>query len=67
VDDLHAAIAAYLRRHNPHLLTPSPPPVSLLDVPRCRYCGKPIAQGNDAFDVEQMRAARACVDHFAPF
>ena len=36
-------------------------------VPHCRYCGKPITEGDDAFDVEQMRAARACVDHYAPF
>ena len=37
------------------------------DVPHCRYCGKAITAGDDAFDVEQMRAARACVNHFAPF
>ncbi len=36
-------------------------------VPCCRYCGKPITESDDAFDVEQMRAARACVDHYAPF
>jgi len=36
-------------------------------VPHCRYCGKAITVGDDAFDVEQLRAARACVDHFAPF
>ena len=66
-NDLHAAIAAYLRKHNPRVITPCPPPVPLLDVPRCRYCGKPITTGDDAFNVEQMRAARACVDHFASF
>ncbi len=65
--ELHVATTAHLRRHNPRYLTPSPPPVPLLDVPHCRYCGKAITAGDDAFDVEQMRAARACVNHFAPF
>jgi len=67
VDDLHDVIATYLRKHNPRYLTRCPAPVPLLDVPRCPYCGKPIAEGDEAIDVELMRQARACVDHYVPF
>ncbi len=73
-DELHASIDAHLRRqrqvramlrrHEEHILGLWRERV---DVPHCRYCGKPIIAGDDVFDVETMRAARACVDHFAPF
>ena len=53
-----------LRRHEEHVLGLWR---ERAGVPHCRYCGKPIIEGDDAFDVEQMRAARACVNHFAPF
>lgn len=85
-NELHAAIAAYLRAQprplmdeefdaTPHvggLVRYSEERILAIwhervGVPYCRYCGKPITEGDDAFDVEQMRAARACVDHFAPF
>jgi len=70
VDELHAVIAEYLRQQRRLAVSEA----ALLaiwyercGVPYCRYCGKAITEGDDAFDVEQMRAARACVDHFAPF
>jgi len=74
VDELHAAIAAHLRAQRRQLAATGERDERILAlwrercaVPHCRYCGKPITVGDDAFDVEQLRAARACVDHFAPF
>ncbi len=74
MDELHAAIAAYLhraarvqslkRRHEAAIMAIW---YERAAVPHCRYCGKPIIEGDDAFDVEQMRAARACVNHLAAF
>jgi hypothetical protein len=74
VDELHASIAAYLRAQRRQPAETGERESAILGiwrercaVPCCRYCGKPITAGDDAFDVEQMRAARACVDHYAPF
>ena len=74
MDELHAAIAAHLRAQRRQLAETDEREAAILGiwrercaVPRCRYCGKAITEGDDAFDVEQMRAARACVNHFAPF
>ena len=74
MDDLHAAIVAHLRAQRRQLAETGAREAAILaswyeraGVPHCRYCGKPITAGDDAFDVEQMRAARACVNHFAPF
>ncbi len=74
MDELHAAIAAHLRAQRRQLAETGAREAAILGiwrdrvgVPCCRYCGKPITAGDDAFDVEQMRAARACVDHYAPF
>jgi len=70
MDELHAVIVEYLRQQR--RLTSSEAGIlgiwrERYAVPHCRYCGKPITEGDDAFDVERMRAARACVNHFAPF
>jgi len=74
VDELHASIATYLRAQRRQLVETGDRESAILalwyersGVPYCRYCGKPITEGDDALDVEQMRAARACVDHYAPF
>ncbi len=74
MEELHAAIAAHLRAQRRHLTETGERESAILalwyeraGVPRCRYCGKAIIEGDDACDVEQMRAARACVDHYAPF
>jgi len=74
VEELHAAIAAHLRAQRRQFAETGEREAGILAiwrercaVPRCRYCGKPIAEGDEAFDVELMRQARACVDHYAPF
>ncbi len=74
MEELHATIAAHLRAQRRQFAETGEREAAILDIwreragmPHCRYCGKPITAGDDAFDVEQMRAARACVDHYAPF
>lgn len=61
MDELHAAIAAYLRRHNPRVIKPCPPPVPLAAV-RCRSCGRPIATEAEPGSLGYLLAARRCVD-----
>ena len=65
MDELHAAIAAYLRRQREHERALLALWRERCDVPRCRYCGKPIAEGDDLWGVEYLRQARACADHYA--
>ncbi len=74
MDALHASIATHLRAQRRQFAETGERESAILAiwrerarVPHCRYCGKAITAGDDAFDVEQMRAARACVDHYAPF
>jgi hypothetical protein len=61
VEELHAAITAYLRRHNPRYVTPCPPPVPFLPGPRCRDCGARIVAEGEPFALAQLVAARRCV------
>ncbi len=70
MDELHAVIVEYLRQQRRSTASEA----GILGiwrercaVPRCRYCGKPIEAGDALWDVELMRQARACVDHYAPF
>ena len=74
MDELHAAIAAHLRAQRRQVAERQQRDARILaiwrercDVPRCRYCGKAIAEGDDLWDVEYLRQARACADHCAPF
>jgi len=74
MDELYAAIAPHLRaqRRQPAETGECDERILAIwyersGVAHCRYCGKPLTEGDDAFDVTQMRAARACVNHFAPF
>jgi len=76
VEELHASIAAYLRaqRQRDKAAQLSRVESAILaiwyersGVPHCRYCGKPIEAGDDIWDVEYLRQARACGDHYAPF
>ncbi len=74
MDELHAAIAAHLRaQRRPRTATGTREEAILAlwreraGVPHCRYCGAPITVGDDAFDVAQLRAARACAACYAPF
>ena len=62
MEDLHAAIAAHLRRHNSRYLKPCPPPVPLLDVPRCRRCRAAITAEGDQFEIAVLLADGRCVD-----
>ncbi len=62
MDELHAVIVEYLRRHNPHLLTPCPSPVPLLMEPRCQQCGQRITAEGEQFDAAVLVAARRCLD-----
>lgn len=76
MDDLFAAIAAYLRERNSRL-TAERAPVERVwsgslraytgQAVYCRICGRPITSGEGLFDVEKLRADRACVDHYIPF
>lgn len=74
MEELHAAVAAHLRAQRRHLAETGERDERILGiwyeragVPHCRYCGKPIAVGDDIWDVEELRQARACGDHYAPF
>lgn len=74
MDDLHAAIAAHLRARRRQAAEPHQRDDRILarwyercETPRCRYCGKPITEGDDLWDVEYRRQARACADHYALF
>ncbi len=60
MEELHAAIAAYLRRHNRRILTPYPPPVPL-EQARCRSCGVPIGAGAEPGALGYLLAARRCL------
>lgn len=62
MDDMHATIAAYLRKHNPRVITPCPPPVPLLDVPRCRKCRAAITAEGDQFEIAVLLTDGRCVD-----
>ena len=65
VDELHAAIAAYLRAHNPRAIKACALPVPLASV-RCRACGRPIldAGAGDVAALGALLTARRCVGCF---
>lgn len=74
MDELHAAIAAHLRRTNRRL---ERAPIGHVweEALRslagrqvyCRWCGKPITGGEGLFALEKLREDRSCVDHYIPF
>ncbi len=65
MDELHAAVAAHLRRQNPRLLTPCPPPVPFVPGPRCRDCGARIVSPTGGLlALAQLVAARRGVDYY---
>ena len=76
MDDLFAAITAFLREHNSRV------PVDRAPIERvwtgalrrygglpvyCRYCGRPILGGDGLFELEELREDRACAEHHVPF
>ena len=64
-EELHAAIAAHLRRHNPRAIALSAPPVPLALTP-CKSCGRPIMAGGpgDLGGFGLLLAAYRCLDCF---
>lgn len=62
MEELHASIAAHLRRHNPRYPKPCPSLVPLLDAPRCRTCSVAITAEGDQFELVVLLADGRCVD-----
>jgi len=79
MDELHDRIAAYLRGQRrttevrrPRAETEREATILGLwrdrcDVPRCRFCGRAIVDGDELIPVTQLRAARVCVEHAGAF
>lgn len=67
MDDLFAALARFLRERNTQLTVAAPRPVPEGVAVHCRYCGRRILDGEGLFDMAQLRADRACVEHYIPF
>lgn len=72
VEELHAAIADYLRDQRP--ITETEREATILglwwdrwDVPCCRFCGRAIVDGDELIPATQLRAARVCVEHAGAF
>ncbi len=70
MEELHAAIAAYLRAHRRQIDAPNAHEAAILslwrarwDGPHCRYCGKPITDGDGLMPLAALLAARVCLDH----
>jgi len=49
-----------LRRHNPRILAPCPPPAPPAQA-RCRSCGVPIGAGAEPGALGSLIAARRCI------
>jgi hypothetical protein len=74
MDELHAAIAAHLRRHNRRL---GRAPIDRVwrealrtygvRAVHCQVCGKAITSGEGLFALERLREARRCADHYIPY
>jgi hypothetical protein len=74
VEELHAAIAAYLCRQRRPLPRPALNEGALGiwrerdQVPRCRVCGAPIDNDDDGlYNLTNMQQVRECHLHYAPF
>jgi len=79
MEQLHAAIAAYLRGQRRTIEVRRPRAeaereATILglwrdrwDVPCCRFCGRVIVDGDGLIPVAQLRAARVCVEHAGAF
>ena len=73
MDDLFAAIADHLRRHNRR----RPDPIERVWTGTlrahggrrvyCRVCGRPITSGEGLFALERLLRDRTCVHCFIPF
>lgn len=68
MDELHAAIAAYLREQRSIAEAERAARILAIwrercAVPRCRYCGTSIDDRDGCFPVEELLLARACAAH----
>ena len=62
MDQLHAAIAAYLRGKR-QTFTDQDEDM----LPCCRHCGAPIDNDGGLYNLANMRDERECVTHYTPF
>jgi len=75
VEDLHAAIAAYLRAQRRQLAETGERESAILGiwrercaVPRCKICGAPVDDDDDElYNLADMQRLRECHLHYAPF
>ena len=74
MDELHAAIAAYLhraarvqslkRRHEAAIMAIW---YERSGMPHCRYCGRPITDDDGLYNLADMREVRECASHYTLF
>lgn len=75
MDELHAAIATYLRGHRRHAerrrqareSIPLELEVMILSAPRCQVCGGPVDDDGGLFNLADMQLRRQCELHYRPF
>ncbi len=80
MNDLHAAIAAYLRSQRRTVEVRRPLPeagpgsarqlfgyAERFPTPRCQVCGCPVADDGGFFNLADMQLRRQCEQHYCPF
>jgi len=75
MDELHAAIVAYLRgqrrtterRRQARESIPLELEVMSFPAPRCQICGRTVDDDGGLFDLAHMQARRQCAEHYCPF
>ncbi len=75
MEELHAAIAAYLRAQHRHLAEAGDRESAVLliwqdryAIPQCKVCGVAIDSDEGVLDnLANMLAVRECRDHYVPF
>jgi hypothetical protein len=75
MEELHAAIAAYLRAQRGLLGATSQRETAILNIwhdrympPRCRVCGVTIDSDEDGlYNLADMLTVRECRNHYTPF
>ncbi len=75
MDELHAAIATYLRGHRRHAerrrqareSIPLELEVTFFPAPRCLICGRTVDDDGGLFNLADMQLRRQCEQHYCPF